>query len=78
MTYIRTDEHRRQSAQRIEQTKPWLNTTGPKTIDGERRSSQNVYKRAVHPTLHALSKTLNEHVAQLDSVKSKKLGKPRY
>jgi len=44
MSRIWTQEQRIEQAKRIRSWKPWQKSTGPKTIDGKKRTSQNAYK----------------------------------
>ena len=37
-------ERRRKQAENIRRTKPWLKTTGPKTVRGKQASKKNAYK----------------------------------
>lgn len=41
-------ERRAAQAERIKQMKPWEKTTGAKTIEGKRTSSQNALKTGFH------------------------------
>ena len=57
-------------AQLIQQWKPWTQSTGPKTVEGKSKVSQNSYKGAVRENLRALSRVLGENemrLAQIDS-----------
>ena len=42
-----TAEQRKQQALRISSYKPWLTSTGPRTSEGKRKSSQNAYKHGL-------------------------------
>jgi hypothetical protein len=53
-----SDEQRRLQSERIRQTKPWLNSTGPRTPEGKARSSRNADKGSERPKLRALAKAL--------------------
>jgi hypothetical protein len=53
-----SDDQRRLQSERIRQTKPWLNSTGPRTPEGKARSSRNADKGSERPKLRALAKAL--------------------
>ncbi len=40
--------------ERIARTKPWVKSTGPKTLEGKQRSKMNALK--ISPVLHSLIK----------------------
>lgn len=61
MSYIRTPEHRVMQAKLIQQWKPWLNSTGPKTPDGKAKISKNAYKGNVRGLLRKVAAHLREH-----------------
>jgi len=46
-----TDEQRKAQSERIKDLKPWLKTTGPKTEQGKRNSSQNAIKHGLRSQL---------------------------
>ncbi len=43
-----TPEQRARQAQRIREYKPWIKSTGPKTIEGKKKSSRNAYKHGCY------------------------------
>lgn len=43
-----TREHRRRQARQIHRWKPWLHATGPKTLAGKQRVSQNALRTGEH------------------------------
>lgn len=50
-----TQEARQRERDRINQTKPWLKSTGAKTPEGKKISSQNAYKGGLTAQLKALN-----------------------
>lgn len=50
-------EFRKMQRERIYKTKPWLRSTGPKTVEGKNKAKMNALK--ISPELHALIKELN-------------------
>jgi hypothetical protein len=50
-----TEEARQRERDRINQTKPWLKSTGAKTPEGKKISSQNAYKGGLTAQLKALN-----------------------
>lgn len=50
-----TEEKRQRERDRINQTKPWLQSTGAKTPHGKAISSKNAYKGGLHAQLKALN-----------------------
>lgn len=51
-------EFRQMQCQRILKTKPWLKSTGPKTLDGKRKSSMN--SRSFNYQFNQLVKQFNK------------------
>jgi hypothetical protein len=50
-----TPEQRARQAQRIRQYRPWLKSTGPKTVEGKRKCSRNAYNPRLHtPEIKAI------------------------
>ncbi len=47
-------EFKQMQRERIKRTKPWLKSTGPKTIEGKEHTKMNALKTS--PRLHALIK----------------------
>ena len=43
-----TEERRKGQQEAIRRWQPWLHSTGPKTADGKKRSSQNAVKHALY------------------------------
>lgn len=58
MSYERTEAHREAQRQRIQEWKPWLKSTGPKTEEGKVRSSRNRFTGGERPTLRRLARLL--------------------
>lgn len=54
-----TEEKRQRERDRINQTKPWLQSTGARTPEGKMISSQNAYKGGLHAQLKALNMQVN-------------------
>lgn len=54
-----TKEKRQAERDRINQTKPWLKSTGAKTPEGKAVSSQNAFKGGLHAQIKALRIELN-------------------
>lgn len=50
-----TEEKRQAERDRINQTKPWLKSTGAKTPEGKAICSQNAFKGGLHARIKALS-----------------------
>ncbi|MBC7751253.1 MAG: hypothetical protein H7Z73_05975 [Candidatus Saccharibacteria bacterium] len=50
-----TEEKRQRERDRINQTKPWLPSTGARTPHGKAISSQNAYKGGLHAQLATLN-----------------------
>ncbi len=46
-----TDEKRKAQSERLKSLKPWLKTTGPKTDEGKKASSQNALKHGMRSEL---------------------------
>ncbi len=55
-------EFKQMQRKRIERTKPWLKSTGPKTIEGKEVSKMNALKTS--PRLHALIKEYSQLMKQ--------------
>jgi hypothetical protein len=43
-----SDAERERRRERIQQHKPWLNSTGARTVEGKRRTRMNAFKTGVH------------------------------
>ena len=53
------DERRARQAENIKQTKPWLKTTGPKTIEGKDAVKKNALKHGAYSEeIHVLRQLL--------------------
>ena len=50
-----TEEKRQAMRDRINQTKPWLKSTGARTPEGKAMSSQNAYKGGLHAQIKSLN-----------------------
>lgn len=66
MTNAWTQKRREALAIRNQVNKPWLFSTGPKTVEGKRKVAMNGYRGAVRPTLRAVAKALRSQQAYLD------------
>ena len=58
-----TPEQRQQQAQRIRQSKPWVHSTGPRSVAGKQASSHNAYKGGLRQELRHFSRMLSELLA---------------
>ena len=63
-----TEERRARAAEQIHQWRPWEHATGPKTLEGKRRSALRGYKGAVRPKLRALSRALQEQKEAMERI----------
>lgn len=63
-----TEARRREQAARIQRTKPWLKSTGPRTSDGKAVSSRNAFKGGVRPVLRKCSRELVRQAAMLTNL----------
>ena len=59
MGYLRTPEHRAQSAARCRLHRPWEKSTGPRTDEGKARAARNPFKGAYREQLRELARELN-------------------
>ncbi len=50
-----TEEKRQAMRDRINQTKPWLKSTGARTPEGKAISSQNAFKGGLHARIKSLN-----------------------
>ena len=55
-------EFKQMQRERIKRTKPWLKSSGPKTIEGKEISKMNALK--ISPELHALMTEYKQLMAQ--------------
>ena len=69
MSYIRTPEHRAMRAAQIRVSKPWLRSTGPKSLEGKAKSSRNAYKGGLKGLMLMITKELKDHLSILDGLK---------
>ncbi len=58
-----TPERRQKQAELIQNWKPWERSTGPKTVEGKAKSSQNAYKGGGWKVMRELSRVLREQHA---------------
>ena len=56
---IWTAEQRQRQRELIQRWKPWTKSTGAKTPEGKKRSSQNAYKTGKSPEVRELIKYLH-------------------
>lgn len=72
-----TPERRQKQAETIRQQKPWLHATGPQTIAGKKKASQNAFKGAKRPKVRTVKKAftaaLREHKALLATLDEMRL-----
>ena len=54
-----TPEQRQRQRELIQRWEPWEKSTGAKTLEGKKRSSQNAYKTGKSLEVRELIKTLN-------------------
>lgn len=54
-----TDERKQAQRDRINQTKPWLKSTGAKTLEGKAKVSRNAYKGGLWLRMAELNKKVN-------------------
>ncbi len=54
-----TPEARQKQSELIQQVKPWKRSTGPKTRQGKRRSSQNALRTGEHTELVRTLRQIN-------------------
>jgi hypothetical protein len=60
MPYTRTVEHRALRARLIHRWKPWLQSTGPRTMEGKRRSAMRGDKGGVRLLIRAIGQALRD------------------
>ena len=61
-------EFRQMQRERIYKTKPWLKSTGAKTMEGKERSKMNALK--ISQELHVLIKEMNFLMKQQKSIRN--------
>jgi len=54
-----TEERKKHQRELIQTWKPWLKSTGAKTTEGKKKSSQNAYKTGASKEVRELIKHLN-------------------
>ncbi len=54
-----TEQSRKKQSELIKQVKPWKRSTGPKTRQGKRRSSQNALRTGEHTELVRTLRQIN-------------------
>ena len=59
-----TEEQRKQQSLKIRQWQPWLNSTGPKTIEGKAMASHNAFKGGVMQQIKLMGKQLNRLIRE--------------
>lgn len=60
-----TEERRKRQAEAIHRWRPWEHSTGPRTIEGKRRSSGNAFAGAVRPQMRLVSAALRSQAELL-------------
>jgi len=55
-----TVEQRKQQSLKIREWKPWLNSTGARTIDGKARASRNAFKGGVMESIKQLKNLMRK------------------
>lgn len=63
-----TEEERQRQAELIRQWRPWEQSTGPKTLEGKTRTSQNADKGGTRAMLRTISRVLREQREALDEL----------
>jgi hypothetical protein len=58
-----SEEQRRRQADRIQQRKPWIKSTGPRSALGKARSSKNAFKGGHRHKMREFSKLLRQMAA---------------
>ena len=61
-----TPERRLQQSLKIQQWRPWDDSTGPRTLEGKAASSRNAYKGGVRSMLNSMSELVREQGGALD------------
>ena len=70
MSYVRTPEHRALRSALIKQWRPWEHSTGPKSQEGKKTSSERGYKGKTRPLMRELSRVMHEQLNVLKILKS--------
>ena len=63
-----TPERRLQQSLKIQQWRPWEDSTGPRTLEGKAASSRNAYKGGVRSMLNGMSELLREQGDALENL----------
>ena len=63
-----TPERRKTQSELIRRWSPWRESTGPKTLEGKARASQNAYKGGIRPLLRDLARVMREQDSQLNEL----------
>ncbi|XGV99742.1 MAG: hypothetical protein ACAF41_12495 [Leptolyngbya sp. BL-A-14] len=64
-----SDAERERRRERIQQTKPWLKSTGARTVEGKRRTRMNAFKTGVHsrdPKLAAQARRVRQALEEAE------------
>ena len=64
-----TPERRLQQSLKIQQWRPWDDSTGPRTSEGKAASSRNAYRGGVRSMLNSMSELLREQGGALDQLR---------
>ncbi len=64
-----TEERRKRQAEAIHRWRPWEHSTGPRTIEGKRRSSGNAFAGAVRPQMRLVSAALRSQAQTLARIR---------
>ena len=64
-----TPERRLQQSLKIQQWRPWDDSTGPRTPEGKAASSRNAYRGGVRSILNSMSELLREQGGALDQLR---------
>ena len=64
-----TPERRLQQSLKIQQWRPWDDSTGPRTSEGKAASSRNAYRGGLRSMLNGMSELLREQRGALDQLR---------
>ena len=64
-----TPERRLQQSLKIQQWRPWDDSTGPRTLEGKAASSRNAYRGGVRSMLNDMSELLREQGGALNQLR---------
>ena len=59
-----TAEQKQRQAELIKNWSPWMQATGPKSMEGKQKASRNAYRGGIRSKLKELSKQVNEMLAE--------------